>query len=392
MLPIHTPGGIGRYTRILGAILLTKYEDELFLFLQKPSDLDFILSELPEEERKSFRLKPTTHLIYSNYPNVLRFLLNQWEIPLRFKELPLDIYLDADIILPPLRGPKTLIVVHDTTPFNKPHLLGLKARIIYTLVGRKSLTNTSGIICVSEYTKHQLVKLFPGFSHKTKVLNSCLSPKFYAWSSTSYQYYEEITVQTEHGGVLVRCPFILFVGREGQRKNISTLVEAFMQLRQKGYKHSLVMVGGKAEKPAMLKASLTPYAVPTGTNLELPSSSPPIIRLGRVTDEDLVQLYRHADLVALISLEEGFGYPALEAIAFRTPALVPEVSPMSEFDERCLVKVSNTMDAQLVAQKMEEVLRRAGEFSLGAWTSSNREKYSPERYFKDLMEILCENS
>lgn len=388
MLPIHTPGGIGRYTRILGAVLLSYFEDELYVFLQSPSDLSAILAELPEEERQSFRLKPKTSIIYSKYPHVARFLINQWEIPIRLKTAALDIYLEADLVLPPLKGPKLFVVAHDMTPFTNPSFLGAKARLIYGISAKRSLRRADKIICVSERTRSRLTDIFPSLSERAVVLNSCLSPKFYAWARAGYMHSECLTVRAEFGSISIARPFILFVGVEARRKNISTLIDAFHILRSKGYKHILVMVGGRAEKPMVRAQTLTPLAVPTGGELAIQSNLPSILRLGRVPDEDLAQLYRHADLVPLISLEEGFGYPVLEALSFRTPVLVPQCSPLAKWAEGAAVFVADPLDAELVAQKMEEAIKRAGELSYNCWARIDRELFSPERYFDDLMRIL----
>ncbi len=392
MLPVHVPGGIGRYARILGSILLTRFEGELHVFLQRRSDLDLVISELLPDERENFRLRPNIHLITSKYPNVARFLLNQWEIPLRFKDLNLDIYIDPDIILPPVKAGKRFLVVHDVTPFSNPAFLGLKARIVYGLAGRKSLLSAEGIICVSERSQRRIAELIPTVGHKTLVVFSCLSPKFYEWSKRGYEHHEDVCVQAEFGEILVRRPYILYVGAEGARKNLSTLLRAFEILGRRGRKHSLVMVGGKAEKPKRARNAFAPIAVPNVGNLSLPSDAPEVIKLGKVSDEDLVQLYRHADLVPLISLEEGFGYPVLESLAFRTPSLITEDSPLAEKLGPGVIKVSDPLDSELVANKIDEALKRANELSYECWSSIDQTLFSPERFYQELMEALSGKS
>ena len=388
MLAIHTPGGIGRYARILGALLLTRFDGELFLFLQHESDLERIISELPESERQQFTLRQNTHLILSKYPHVIRYLLHQWELPLRFKGLSLDIYLDPDIILPPVRARKKCIVVHDVTPFTNPWFLGLKARIIYGLSSAQSVRSTDCIICVSEKTRKGLAEIFPDEARKMLVLDSCLSPKFYEYSRRGYQHADEVRVDTSFGEVSIKRPFILYVGDEGPRKNVSTLLKAFHLLRQKGYPHKLVMVGGIAKRPAERFLRGREVVVSTGFWVSIPADEPPILRLGKVPDSSLVGLYRHADVVPLVSLEEGFGYPALEAIAFRAPTVVPEGSPMAERGGPGVITVSDPKEPFLVADKLEEAIRLSEVSGIGAWAFADREYYSPERYFSDLLSIL----
>jgi len=388
MLAIHTPGGIGRYARILGSLLLTRFDGELFLFLQHESDLEEILSELPESERQQFTLRQNTHLIHSKYPHLPRYLLHQWELPLRFKELSLDAYLDPDIILPPLPARKRCIVAHDATPFTNPWYLGFKARIIYGLSSARSVKSADRIICVSEQTRKRLAEIFPDYSSKMLVVNSCLSPKFYEYSRSGYQHADEVQVETAFGEVSVKRPFVLYVGDEGPRKNVSTLLKAFQLLRQRGYPHKLVMVGGIPRRPPERTLQAREVVVSTGFRIPIPADEPSILRLGKVPDSSLVGLYRHADVVPLVSLEEGFGYPALEAIAFRAPTVVPEGSPMAERNGPGVITVSDPKDPVLVADKLEEAIRLSEVSGIGAWAFADREYYSPERYFSELESAL----
>lgn len=50
-----------------------------------------------------------------------------------------------------------------------------------------------------------------------------------------------------------------------------------------------------------------------------------LTRLGRLDDGDLVAAYQSADLLVLPSLDEGFGFPPLEALACGTPVAVTDL-------------------------------------------------------------------
>jgi glycosyltransferase involved in cell wall biosynthesis len=51
---------------------------------------------------------------------------------------------------------------------------------------------------------------------------------------------------------------------------------------------------------------------------------------GHVSDDDLELLYRRADLVVCASIEEGFGFPALEALASGTAVMASKIPAFSE--------------------------------------------------------------
>lgn len=52
--------------------------------------------------------------------------------------------------------------------------------------------------------------------------------------------------------------------------------------------------------------------------------------LGRVSDAELAWLYRHAKLAITLSLDEGFGLPAVEAMHFGAPLLVSDIPVFRE--------------------------------------------------------------
>jgi glycosyltransferase involved in cell wall biosynthesis len=92
-------------------------------------------------------------------------------------------------------------------------------------------------------------------------------------------------------------PFVLFVGTIEPRKNLSGLVEAMRQLDRPDVTLALVGPDGWGAAP------------------DLAGLATPVARLGSVPSADLPALYAGADVVALASLEEGFGLPVLEAMA-----------------------------------------------------------------------------
>lgn len=101
-------------------------------------------------------------------------------------------------------------------------------------------------------------------------------------------------VLARHG---LEHPFVLFVGTMEPRKNLSGLIEAMRQLDRPDVTLALVGPDGWGEAP------------------DLAGLATPVARLGTVPSDDLAALYAGADVVALASLEEGFGLPVLEAMA-----------------------------------------------------------------------------
>jgi glycosyltransferase involved in cell wall biosynthesis len=104
-------------------------------------------------------------------------------------------------------------------------------------------------------------------------------------------------------------PYVLSVATLEPRKNLPRLIEAFAQLPDT---HDLLLVGGKGWRQPEIQARRN------------------VVLTGFVPDEELRSLYAGAAAVAYPSLEEGFGFPILEAMAAGTPVLTSDRSSMPE--------------------------------------------------------------
>src|SRR5439155_19926136 len=107
--------------------------------------------------------------------------------------------------------------------------------------------------------------------------------------------------------------------------------------------------------------------------------------LGRVPDAELPLWYNIADIFAYPSLYEGFGLPALEAMACGTPVIASNTSSLPEVvgEAGILVDPGDTgawsaamgrllADAGAASEYSERGLRQAGKFS---WDRAARETY-----------------
>ena len=122
----------------------------------------------------------------------------------------------------------------------------------------------------------------------------------------------DLDIDTAVARVGVSSPFILAVGTIEPRKGLDTLARAFTLARN--------------ELPDLTLAIVGPDGWLTVDGLDAPG----IHRLGAVDEPTLDALYRRALLCAVPSRYEGFGLPALEAMARGCPVIASDATSLPE--------------------------------------------------------------
>lgn len=115
--------------------------------------------------------------------------------------------------------------------------------------------------------------------------------------------------------------FVLYAGGFDTRKNVPSLIEAFVAARTKGLHAQLVLAG---KIPPNVKEELIQHAASAGLR------NPDIRFLGYVTDEQLAALYSICNLFVMPTRHEGFGLPALEAMLCGAPVITSDADGVRE--------------------------------------------------------------
>lgn len=302
------------------------------------------------------------HELYLYYTRARRAALPEWKahyrkvrphnalvrIPFSF---PLALMRDKidvaffQYVVPPLSPCKTVVVIHDISYEFFPEFFNpLSRKRMQTLIPISAKVSAQ-ILTVSEYSKKQIVERYRVPEDKITVTHLAVS---------------DIFRKIEDEAVLDSClqrfgldqPYILAVGNLQPRKNITRLVRVYSKLRHQGkIQQDLVLVGKLHYNAHEIFDAIREYKV-----------EPFVKSTGYVSDEELVALYNRADIFAFPSLYEGFGLPAIEAMACGTPVLTSRVSSLPEVAGDAALYVEPASDEDLERQLLkladDETLRQ----------------------------------
>lgn len=300
--------GIGRFTRelIRAAVSLDAVNDYRLLVAGRqpiaeahlpPAGCRYRLAQTPLSERNLVRL------------------WHRLQIPLPVETFlgRLDIFHSPDFVLPPVARAAKVLTIHDLSFLRVPECADPRLRWYLGQVVPRSVRRADFLLADSESTRRDLIELLAVPPERVQVIYGGVDARFApVQDAAALQRMRD----TYAGG----RPYVLAVGTLEPRKNYPALIRAFAQARQAArLPHALVIVGRKGWVYEPI------FAAVDALNLRDELLFP-----GFVPDEDLPVLYSAADVLVTPSFYEGFGLPALEAMACGTPVIVSDVSSLPE--------------------------------------------------------------
>jgi glycosyltransferase involved in cell wall biosynthesis len=194
----------------------------------------------------------------------------------------------------------------------------------------------SRVISDSIHTKEDLVLIYEIPASKIDVIYPGLDPLIRQVTDNT----ELEAVQHKYG---ITPPYLLYIGTIQPRKNLSRLIEAFIQ---SGVGHQLVIAGkaGWRSRPILEKAFDNQS---TATNN--------IVLPGFVAPKDKSALISGADALLYPSLYEGFGFPILEANACGTPVLCANTSSLPEIAGEAALLV-DPLDTRGMSESIQKIV------------------------------------
>lgn len=202
----------------------------------------------------------------------------------------------------PLRLGRQIVVIHDAGVFATPAAYSWKFRLWYKLAHRRLANSQAKIVTVSQFSRQELVRCLGMRAEDVAVISEGA---------------DHMAAIAPDPTVLSRFPsgrFVLVVGNLAAHKNLAAVSELAAQLAARDVR--LVITGGLASGAFQAARQ---HALPQ-----------PACYIGRVSDSALKSLYQHASCLVFPSLYEGFGLPAVEAMACGCPIAASNIPALRE--------------------------------------------------------------
>lgn len=302
--------GIGNYANQLAKKLPKNPEiKELKLYSShrwiKDSDHALKANQMLASIRKNVPLKGTALRLYT------------WQKNLWFKKKskPFDqnyLLHSPNYLLLPFKG-KSITTIHDLSFIRYPETHPKERVAILEKELPKSIAQASAIITDSDYIKKEVHEILGIEEDKIHVVPLGVSKDYRPYS-------EDECLQSLNKHNLTDLKYILSVATLEPRKNLNSLIDAYLLLPKKiRQEYKLVVAGARGWLSKNLQL-----------RIEALVKRGDIISLGYIDSEDLPYIYSGAHGFALPSLYEGFGLPILEAMAAGTPVLTSTSSSLPE--------------------------------------------------------------
>ncbi|MEO8358453.1 MAG: glycosyltransferase family 1 protein [Vicinamibacteria bacterium] len=248
-----------------------------------------------------------------------------------------DLVHSPHALLTPVLRARRVISIHDLFFFKHPELTGGEVRRDYAPLVKAHARKADGVICPSEHTARDVEILLGVPRHKIGVTPYGVNPVF------------RTPVEPRDVDPLLRRlglsnGFILYLGSDEKRKNLGTLVSAYREFaKQMSEPPALVMVGPHA-------------AFGDGD----PGSKGRVVSTGYLETHEIRALMSVARCLVLASLEEGFGFPVVEAMSAGLPVVCSRGSSLEEIAGGAAELIDDPLSEDAIVRSLRRVFEDDG--------------------------------
>jgi len=238
--------------------------------------------------------------------------------------------------LPLVHPAKTVVTLHDLGFKHFGELYSPIDLIYHNWAMGHSIKHASQIIAISEFTKKDIMEYFVVDPAKITVI---------------YEGYDEEVFRPLKDKKPHAKPYILFIGRLEEKKNIVGMLRAYAILRkEKKIMHQFVLAGSHGFGYEKIESELAKLSEDIRKDIILP---------GYVSQEKYIELLKSADILFFCTFFEGFGLPPLEAMACGVPVVASNRTAIPEVCGKAALLVDPTKPLEM-AFALSKVINNLG--------------------------------
>ena len=361
--------GFGRFTReLLTALFKLPAEHTYYLIVDQPLP-ENVTAQPNVRVIEAQSSRPTTEAAVADSN---RSPFDMWRLYRAVAAEPLDImYFPAVYSWYPVpRRLPTMVTVMDAIAEHYPELIfpNWRSRLFWTLKMKAAVWSSDRLMTLSEAAREEIVEYIGADAGRIDITSCAPSPGFERVSDAGSQL-----ASRRRANLPEDKPLIIFVGGLAPHKNLHGLLDGFEQSLQSGQLGDVQLGLVGDFRGAGFHSNHGSLQERVDAN---PALKARVHFSNYVSDEDLVALYSSALAVAMPSYSEGFGLPAIEAMACGTPVLSSNCGSLPEvvgdtgvyfdpFDAASISQAINRMvgDAALRDTLAEKALARAQTFT-----------------------------
>lgn len=305
-------------------------------------DGDYGIARYARETRKRLAIPGVVDLISGHKP-LSPVGISTWEIKNLSYGLNRDFYYSPSFTPAAVYSSRQAITIHDLIHIDFTAENSPAKRYYYDYIVRPVIRKSDLVFTVSEFSKNKISE-WAGISRERIVVTGNAPSEAFSLDGPRYNS---------------KAPYILYVGNTKPHKNFDFVIRLMTMLSSD---IQLVIVSKSIDEINRMIA----HHDLTGRCIIKDS----------VTEADLATIYRGAEALVIPSHYEGFGLPALEAMACGTPVLAANTTSLPEvlngagllFDptdvEEALCQLNSVLyDSSVSESLVEKGIKRASDYT-----------------------------
>jgi glycosyltransferase involved in cell wall biosynthesis len=292
------PTGTGRYLRNLLRQWTARGDDRFVAYVNGPAPLDPVL--------RHDRVRVRT--VGDGGGRGLAW--QQRDLPAAARADALDVFFAPAYSCPLALAVPRVTAIHDLSFFSYPSDFGVAEALRRRVTVAASVRASSAVLACSDFSAREIATRFPDAA--SRVLHVPLGPD------------DDLPAAPARSAARARRGFdgllLLTVGTILNRRCLPTLLQATAHLQRLGHDVHLDVVGeNRTHPPLDLPGRVGRLGLTKRVSL-----------VGYATEDDLAERYAAADVAVFVSEYEGFGLPALEAMARGCPVIASNATSLPE--------------------------------------------------------------